>query len=115
MLSSMIAPTIAKVPTAIGQLSASPSQKIPSAAPKNGAVEVNVEHRVGPRCRIPASARLAESAGRNSPTNTKIRTAGCNRLSMSRKIGAARMYSVAEVVMVIAAPLRESIWASPTL
>lgn len=109
MLSSMIAPTIARVPTAIGQLNASPSQKIPSAAPKNGAVEVRVEDKVGPRCRIPAKARLAESAGRNSPTSTKIRTAGCRRLSISRKIGAARMYNIAEVLMVIAAPLRESI------
>jgi hypothetical protein len=111
----MIAPTIARVPTAVGQVKFSPSQKIPKAAANSGAVEVRVEQSVGPIYRMPASARLAETAGRKHPTRTKISTAGCNRWSISRKTGAARTNSIAEVQIVIVAPLRESIWARPRL
>ena len=65
------------VPIAIGKVKISPRHKMPRATPNNGLVEVNVDESVGPKKRIPAKAKLAETAGRKQPTNTNINTAGC--------------------------------------
>ena len=65
------------VPKAIGKVKISPKHKIPKATPNNGLVEVKVEDSVGPKKRIPARAKFAETAGLNRPTNTNINTAGC--------------------------------------
>ena len=75
--SNIIARTITIVPIAVGTVKISPKHKIPNTTPNNGLVEVKVEESVGPRSRIPAKAKLADTAGRNKPISTNIKTAGC--------------------------------------
>ena len=69
--------TITIVPIAVGKVRTSPKHRIPNATPNNGVVEVKVEESVGPKKRIPAKAKLADTAGLKQPTSTNINTAGC--------------------------------------
>ncbi len=76
------------VPKAVAQVRFSPNQSTPSAAANSGEVELRVLDSVGPRYRIPATARLAETAGRNSPIRTKIQTADCDQFAPTNRNGA---------------------------
>ena len=113
--SIMIANTITSVPIAIEKLRTSSRKIIPSPTANSGAVEVRVDERVGPRNFNPARAKFAETAGLNKPTKTNISIAGSRRYSKFKKNGDTKRYSIADVEMVIAAPLRESICTNPRL
>lgn len=78
---SIIADIIPTVPTAICQVNSSPSHHTPNAAPNKGAVELNVVDSVGPRNRVPATAKFAESDGLKTPTRAKIKSAGFRKFS----------------------------------
>ena len=75
------------VPMAMGQVRVSPSQNTLKAAPNIGAVELSVLDMVGPRRRIPATERLAETDGRINPAKAKRRTAGWLQWDQSKRNG----------------------------
>ena len=84
----MIAAITPPVHMAMGQVRVSPSQSTPKVAPKMGAVALSVLDRVGPRCRIPATDRFAETDGRNNPARIKIKTADWVQWDQSSRKGA---------------------------
>ena len=62
--------TIPIDPTAISHDRASASSSTPSATPNSGEVAETVALIVGPRMRVPAMPRLADSSGRKHPSTT---------------------------------------------
>jgi|GEM_PF-843280 hypothetical protein len=80
---------IPPVPNAICHVSISPRIRMPNTAPNNGDVALNVAVNVGPRCRIAATERFADKAGRTKPNATKINVAGIRKFETLSKKGAA--------------------------
>ena len=68
--------TIPTVPAAISHESGSASRATPSAMPNSGDVAESVAAMVGPRIRVPAIPRLADSSGRKSPIRTMSGSTG---------------------------------------
>ena len=101
------------VPATIGPVTLSPSHNAPRATPKKGEVELRVPDKVGPRKRIPAVPRLAESAGRMSPIPIKSKIAGLEKYLTSKNQGATSQNKMAEVEMPIAVPVLESTVVRP--
>ena len=58
-------------PSATSHDRVSASRNTPSATPNNGAVAETVALIVGPRMRMPAIPRLADTSGRKHPSTTR--------------------------------------------
>ena len=86
---------------------------MPKTAPNNGVVELSVVDRVGPKKRVPETARLAEREGRKIPTKTKTKMIGLRKLIGLRKSGARNQYMIADDVIEIAVPFLELTSLSP--
>ena len=110
---SITAQKIPVVPATIGPVTSSPSHRAPRATPKKGEVELNVPDKVGPRNRIPAVPRLAESAGRMRPMPIKRKIAELAKYLISKNQGATSQKQIAEVEMPIAVPVLESTVVKP--
>src|SRR3546814_18462682 len=80
---------------------------MPSAVPNSGEVEASVLDSVGPRCRTPATERLALNAGRNTPISAKIRIPSQASSSGCSRNGASSQRQAVDVTTDTSAPLRE--------
>ena len=72
------------VPIISCQVKFSPNHKTPIIPAKSGVVEDKVVDSVGPKNRVPATAKFAESDGRNIPIKINIKIVGFVKFEISR-------------------------------